>query len=412
MSNQIPETELASYRFKLKTIHGDKLPQFLVTLLKQGRLTESLAPDISEAIERGAGRRLTSELLSEVIAATNSKRIFDAGREILNLCREEWYRFVGLIDDEDVEKQLVEIIYDHLSSGKTPTHFSRIIDALVERGSHRSLEVIQVLIYELDPKLQSANVVFDSVKDQISEDGAPQELGNILQNRWLLQFHVERLCAALAALKVRLDATGNKESSIDKHMLSSDDAYLDGNKKGMNGSWRQAPKPGDLLALIAREEGPHLEFKSTLRVSLPPKQDIPPYVIEAEVLKTVCGFLNAHGGVLVIGVTDCGQCLGIEADNFRNLDDFQKHFSNLMRTRIGVQYYAAFVSAYVVQIQDQHVYFVECRPSDQQVYAKVKMKKDDPEVLAFFVRTGSQTERLEGKELVDYCQTRFLRKSL
>ncbi|MER2546292.1 MAG: ATP-binding protein [Candidatus Accumulibacter phosphatis] len=398
-SNQIPEIELASYRFKLKRIQRDELPQLLETLLQQGRLTESLAPDIAEAIERGASRRLTSELLSKVIAATNSKRIFDAGRETLNLCREEWYRFVGLIDDEDVEKQLVEIIYDHVSNGQTPTHFLRILDALVERGSHRSIEVIQVLIYELDPKLQSANVVFDSVKDQISEESAPQEFGNILYNRWLLQFHVERLRAALAALKVRLDATENKESSIDQQMLPSDNTYVDDKNKGMNGSWRQAPEPGDVFALIKRGEGPHLEFKSTLRVSLPPKQDTPQYVIEGEVLKTVCGFLNKDGGELVIGVTDNGECLGIEADKFKNLDEFQKHFSNLMRTKIGIQFYAAFVFGHVVPIQDKHVFYVKCIPSDQKVFAKVKKKKDDPEVEEFFVRTGSQTERLEGTRL-------------
>lgn len=408
-NKQVSETELASYRFKLQRIQGEELVLLLETLLKQGRLTEALAPDISTAIERGAGSRLTPELLSKVVAATRSKRIFEAGREILNQGRGEWYRFVGLIDDEDVEQQLVQLLYD-VSMTQGQPYFSSILDALVERGSHSGLEVMRVLLYEFEPKLQLSNVVFEGVKNKISGDGTPIELGSIIANRRILEMYVEPLRDGIAKLQARLDSEGIKEPVVDQKRVVAQTVGDQRDHNGNSNLWRDPPKPENVRSIIKNGEGPDLEFKSTLRKSLPPKQDTPNYVIEAEVVKTVCGFLNTNGGVLFIGVKDSGEYLGIGApDDFLNLDLFQRHFSNLMRNSIGAGFYASYVSAHVITIDDKNLYYVKCQRSESAVYALVKMKQDAPEVKAFFTRVGSETAKLEGGELVMYCQTRFPR---
>jgi predicted HTH transcriptional regulator len=53
------------------------------------------------------------------------------------------------------------------------------------------------------------------------------------------------------------------------------------------------------------------------------------------VLKTVAGFLNAHGGTLMVGVDDDGKVLGLAADGFPNEDKMGLHLVNLIRDRIG-----------------------------------------------------------------------------
>jgi predicted HTH transcriptional regulator len=66
-----------------------------------------------------------------------------------------------------------------------------------------------------------------------------------------------------------------------------------------------APKATVLLVadLIAAGESGGVEFKSTLRTNLHTHQ--PDEKIQLSALKTIAGFLNAHGGTLVIGVV-CG----------------------------------------------------------------------------------------------------------
>ena len=74
--------------------------------------------------------------------------------------------------------------------------------------------------------------------------------------------------------------------------------------------------------MIAQGESTTLEFKSTLRFNKREgkKKD---KVIEHQVVKTICAFLNSRfGGHLLIGVDDEGNVLGIEDDGFENEDKF------------------------------------------------------------------------------------------
>src|SRR5438105_9632083 len=70
--------------------------------------------------------------------------------------------------------------------------------------------------------------------------------------------------------------------------------------------------------LVSRGETSDVEFKSTLRMNLHTGEF--DQRIEHETLKTIGGFLNRSGGTLVLGVSDDGQPIGIEADRFPNED--------------------------------------------------------------------------------------------
>ena len=58
----------------------------------------------------------------------------------------------------------------------------------------------------------------------------------------------------------------------------------------------------DLKALIKQGEGISVEFKECRRT------------LNRNVYKTVCAFLNRHGGDLLLGVSDAGAVSGVDPD--------------------------------------------------------------------------------------------------
>jgi ATP-dependent Lon protease len=90
--------------------------------------------------------------------------------------------------------------------------------------------------------------------------------------------------------------------------------------------------------LIADGEDVRVEFKQTARVNLATKQR--DQVIELMVVKSVAGFLNSHGGTLLIGVSDCGEVSGLEKDmktlgSKQNRDGFALWLTGLLDNMLG-----------------------------------------------------------------------------
>ena len=67
-----------------------------------------------------------------------------------------------------------------------------------------------------------------------------------------------------------------------------------------------------LEELIAEGEDDELEFKSSLRWDF--KEQIVSTKLEEVIVKTVAAFANCQGGILLIGVSDSGEILGLERD--------------------------------------------------------------------------------------------------
>jgi ATP-dependent Lon protease len=97
--------------------------------------------------------------------------------------------------------------------------------------------------------------------------------------------------------------------------------------------------PGASIAdLMARGEGARIEFKQTARVNLSTKQR--DQVVELMVAKSIAGFMNAHGGSLLIGVTDRGEVFGLEKDmqtlgSRQNRDGFELWLTGLLDNMLG-----------------------------------------------------------------------------
>jgi restriction endonuclease S subunit len=171
---------------------------------------------------------------------------------------------------------------------------------------------------------------------------------------------------------------------------------IENNLNNMLDSLNLLNEADKILSLIRNGESKILEFKSTLRKSIE-KKGIPNRVIEKETLKTITGFMNSSGGVLLVGVNDKGEIPGLDSDGFKSRDDMLKHVKNLIRRDIGEEFYDL-INYKIVSVQDKEVLMFECEQSDEPVFLGEK---------EFYVRTNPATDKLEGKKLIEYIKNHF-----
>jgi DNA-binding response OmpR family regulator len=164
-----------------------------------------------------------------------------------------------------------------------------------------------------------------------------------------------------------------------------------------SGSGDKATHADRVKSLIRLGESNRVEFKSTLRWNL--KTDRSEKVIEKAWLKSVAGFLNSDGGVLLVGVTDDGDIMGIEADNFDNEDKYLLHINNRIQQHIGLEH-AGFIGYQLVPVDNQKVLLVECQPSPSPVFLKISKEEE------FYIRVGPGSRRLSTSEVVAYVTNR------
>ena len=154
---------------------------------------------------------------------------------------------------------------------------------------------------------------------------------------------------------------------------------------------------GRIKALISSGEGNRVEFKSTLRWNL--KTDRAEKVIDKAWLKSIAAFLNTDGGVLLVGVEDKGDILGIGTDNFDNEDKYLLHVNNRIQQHIGLEH-AGFIGFQLVPVDNQKVLLVECQPSPSPVFLKFGKEEE------FYIRVGPGSRRLSTSEVVAYVTNR------
>lgn len=158
-----------------------------------------------------------------------------------------------------------------------------------------------------------------------------------------------------------------------------------------------------IRGLIRSGESKTLEFKETLSWDVRKKEKNP--AMELMCLKTIAAFLNSDGGTLIIGVADDGSIPGINFELEKlhkgNPDKLQTHFKNLLKARIGEQYYT-FFNVKFSMVGDITVVVVECRPSDLPCYLKGADKTED-----FYVRAPAATDKLDTRKAVEYIQSHW-----
>ncbi|MCW5950651.1 MAG: ATP-binding protein [Propionibacteriaceae bacterium] len=177
---------------------------------------------------------------------------------------------------------------------------------------------------------------------------------------------------------------------------------------GAVAAYVQRPVRASVPELLVQGESDRLEFKSTARVNL--RTGSKDERMEQVIAKAVCGFLNADGGTLLIGVDDTGTVLGLETD-FATLkspdaDRFELWLRDLLSTTMGAN------AANLVAIDfttvpgdagEAQVCRLDCGASPRPVYLRPG-KGAAPEL---YVRSGNSTRQLRVDDATDYVMHRW-----
>jgi CheY-like chemotaxis protein len=152
-----------------------------------------------------------------------------------------------------------------------------------------------------------------------------------------------------------------------------------------------------LRSLIDIGENDRFELKSTLRWNL--KANKPGREIENACLKTMVAFLNTAGGILLVGVEDDGNVVGLAPDKFPNADKYLPHVNNLIRERIGMEM-AQFIKFGIKQLDEKEILCVQCSPSPEAAFLKHDQNED------LYIRVGPGSRKLTSRETLTYMNNR------
>ena len=158
-----------------------------------------------------------------------------------------------------------------------------------------------------------------------------------------------------------------------------------------------------IMNVITAGESKVAEFKSTGRKNLRTGEKDPG--VEWSVVRSVAGFMNAHGGTLLVGVADDGTVVGIEQDfpllGKKDADGWELWLTNLLCTSLG-KTAAADVLVTLGDLGGRTVARIDVGPAVRPVFAT--NSKDKP---VFLVRINNSTHELTGPEAHDYQRTRW-----
>jgi uncharacterized membrane protein YeaQ/YmgE (transglycosylase-associated protein family) len=152
-------------------------------------------------------------------------------------------------------------------------------------------------------------------------------------------------------------------------------------------------------------ESNDVEFKTTARwnVHTGGRDDR----MELAVAKTVAGFLNGKGGILVIGADDTGAAVGLDSDlglmKSPDHDRFELWLSDHLERTLGKPA-LAYLSIRFEPVGAVDVVVIDVEPAEAPVFV------DEPKgnrTADFYVRMGNSTRRLLTDEFERYRKTRW-----
>jgi predicted HTH transcriptional regulator len=118
--------------------------------------------------------------------------------------------------------------------------------------------------------------------------------------------------------------------------------------------------------------------------------------LEHEILRTIAAFMNSKGGILLVGVNDSGEVLGLEKDfetfsDKKNWDGWSQHFVSTVRKHMGRQYMSNIKSESVV-FDDKIVALIRIQKSSKPVYVEYQDNKTGKIKLEFYCRVLNTTQ--------------------
>ncbi len=164
---------------------------------------------------------------------------------------------------------------------------------------------------------------------------------------------------------------------------------------------------------IRRRESERIEFKPHAGMQKGRYQA----KAEHDLVRTVCGFLNAKGGELVIGVEDDGRPRGLARDHLPgkqfDADLYERRVREILAKRLNVgiadlvatsieDYQGCPVCVVAVKPSPSHPVFAQPLSGDDQSW-----KKADRDDWIFWVRDGNATRQYKGERRSGYVLRRY-----
>ena len=225
------------------------------------------------------------------------------------------------------------------------------------------------------------NNSYDQLKKEISEYQLKKEMGEY-------------------QLKKEIDEYENKNQKTVSEETVSEETVSEETV-----SEETKPTKKGIADLLKLPESETLEFKSTLKWDIRQEKSNPALVLEC--VKTIAGFLNNRGGILIVGYDDDNNIVyGLEKDypftsKKQNYDGWQQYFINQINDKLGKTI--------------NHYFTIESISYDGKTLAKINVKtspnpvftKQDNNEGNFYVRIHGQTENLNPQETQKWISDHF-----
>lgn len=166
----------------------------------------------------------------------------------------------------------------------------------------------------------------------------------------------------------------------------------------------------ELVELLGRDEDRTLERKASARLTVP--EGMPLKTLEHAIFKTVVGFMNSDGGVLLIGVEDDGSIIGVEREykSVKTQCDRDAYERWLLTALVTATRDQAAINQYVniewERVEDHDVCIVGCAAAPRPLFVRVDIN-GKPAADQFYVRQGNATELFGVADAIAYERGRF-----
>lgn len=152
------------------------------------------------------------------------------------------------------------------------------------------------------------------------------------------------------------------------------------------------------LEIINAGESDRVEFKSTMRWNLRAgKKD---KNITHAILKTIAAFLNSEGGILIVGVEDNGEILGLSEDRFENDDKMYLFLTSIIKSYIGTLHLNN-IHFCKEEVGELSILRLDIEAGDAPCYVISENSEH------FYLRTGPSTTELSVSKIYPYIKRRF-----
>jgi len=156
-------------------------------------------------------------------------------------------------------------------------------------------------------------------------------------------------------------------------------------------------KPETLDDYLVEGENTTLEYKSSLRWDVRTNQV--DTTLQKVIAKTIAGFLNTEGGVLLIGVSDDCSIYGIENDlktlKRKDNDGFEQALIQVMEKYLGAEF-CKYVHIKFERKEGKTICLIQIEASSRPVFLQDKTGKE------FYIRAGNTTRPLDVEAAHEY----------